>query len=216
MSPFLQAAVALKTGKILFEVKRNMGNKDVYYFAAGIVTTIAAALIIFAGYNTLKKPHHEYLPTLGTAKSSCEIIANQLTKYYSQRQNDLNNISNADFFKYLSTNFYQFSMEAPEEKYASAYDYGVYLYLPSKLESEKSILIGNTTTFKWANKYMGIIFFLRGNDVLVVPLDEMPFKKIVGEKTGKADFYYWYHRLQYLSDNMPKRTAEIHSDANSK
>jgi len=168
------------------------------------------------------EPHYA---VLGKAEGKCEVIAIFLKKYYAelykkgekpQAANVVRFIENQRTIRSLG-----FSSQAPVAPYLSPFDFGVYLQLPEKLESDLPTLIAYTTRIKRKWKKQEQIFrvglFLIGNDITVVSFfPSYTLERIVGEEIleqAEPDFYYWACKEQYLRDLNELKDAKKKSEA---
>jgi hypothetical protein len=199
-------------------------NKKLQFFLAVIFAAVGLNVLAFIGFKTLitmiamfSKPT-SYPTTLGYIENKCEDIGWELKKYYAKKGVDSQNISASDFFHYLvdTEGEARFSIESPPEKYSSPFDFGIYLYLPSKIESETAVLIGHTTKYKWGNNRMGTIIFLKGSDLIIVSIQEWQFNELVGKVDRKPDFYCWRNWIDYIQDRMSQKRKDANSRGTGK
>jgi hypothetical protein len=126
---------------------------------------------------------------LTRAEGKCEHIALFLKKYYAELDTIGEKPQVSDVVKFIENQRGRlslgFSSQAPVAPYLSPFDFGIYLLLPEKLESDVPTLIAYTTRIKrtWKNQeqFFRMGFFLRGRIEQVKP-----------------DFYYWACKEQYL------------------
>jgi len=148
--------------------------------------------------------------------SVCEIIGGFVKKYsYEGRELTTQEKPVLDIVEFIRhQTHYPFarslSYEAPVAPYDSVVDFGVYLLLPSRFQSDSPVLVGYTTKIKQVRGrisrqegFYRVGLFLRDNDIIAVALRDYELRKIVGEeKIDKTapDFYHWYYRVRYLKD----------------
>ena len=137
---------------------------------------------------------------VGMAKNRCKNIASFLKEYYEQLEQTADEPNAVEFVKFIenhrSLSSVHFSSQAPDRP-LSIYEFGVYLLLPNKLESNSPTLIAYTTPIKrWkAEQFFRVYLFLDGTDIAAPFLPDYSSVAIIGKERleqAEPDFYYCY------------------------
>jgi len=136
--------------------------------------------------------------TIGIATNRCRKIAFFLKEYYEQLEQTADEPKAAEFVKFIenhrSISSIDFSSQAPDGP-LSIFDFGVYLLLPKKLESNLPTLIAYTTPIKqWrTERFFRVCLFLDGTDIAATALPDYSSRYIIGKERleqAEPDFYY--------------------------
>jgi hypothetical protein len=135
---------------------------------------------------------------IGIARSRCKNIASFLKGYYEQLEQTADEPKASEFVKFIENQSHRcsgdFSSQAPARP-LSPLDFGVYLLLPKKLESNLPTLISYTTPIKqWkTERFFRVCLFLDGTDITTTALLDHSSRDIIGKERleqAEPDFYY--------------------------
>jgi hypothetical protein len=137
---------------------------------------------------------------VGIARNRCKNIASFLKGYYEQLEQTADEPKAAKFVKFIknhrSRSSIGFSSQAPDGP-LSPLDFGVYLLLPKKLDSNLPTLIAYTTPIKqWKKeRFFRVCLFLNGTDITTTVLSDYSLVDIIGKERleqAEPDFYNCY------------------------
>jgi hypothetical protein len=137
---------------------------------------------------------------IGMAEGRCTKVASFLKGYYEQLEQTADEPNAAEFVKFIENESHRssdgFSSQAPDGP-ISPLDFGVYLHLPKKLESNLPTLIAYTTAIKqWrTERLFRVCLFLDGTDITATALPDYSSRDIIGKERleqTEPDFYYYY------------------------
>ncbi|MHC4474010.1 MAG: hypothetical protein ACYTEL_00085 [Planctomycetota bacterium] len=145
---------------------------------------------------------------------TCEQIATALEERFGKISISEKLIKTSDVVEFLQNEGFIFSWcispNAPIAPYHSVFDFSVHLLRPEKLESNSPLLVGYTSPIESRKgTFYRVGLFLRGRNVVAVPVGDYVLEKMIGEETieqAGPDFYYWHNRTRYL-----KATKELDS-----
>ena len=137
---------------------------------------------------------------VGIAKNRCKNIASFLKGYYEQLEQTADEPKAAEFVKFIENQSHRSSIDFFSQAPArplSIYEFGVYLILPKKLESNLPTLIAYTTPIKqWkTERFSRVCLFLNGTDIAATVLSDYSSVEIIGKERleqAEPDFYYCY------------------------
>lgn len=175
-----------------------------------IKTLIVGSLIclIFTGMVVLLviaiKPMRPEWAPLGNATNKFESMAVCLTHYYDRIGTTGEQFRQPDVLAFLQKECGLFSskisVRAPVPPHVSPYDFGVYLCLPSKLESDLPTLIAYSTAIRAKDQIpYRVALFLRKTTTTVVTVRCDVMEKIVKREPSEElppDFYFCESRVQ--------------------
>jgi hypothetical protein len=143
---------------------------------------------------------------IGMAEAKCRDITFFLEKYYEQLEQTTDEPKSADLVKFIDNHRYKsrigFSSQAPDGP-LSILDFGVYLLLPKKLESNLPTLIAYTTPIKqWkTEKFFRVCLFLNGTHMTATALPDHSSVDIIGkERLEQAEPDFYYYRVKQESE----------------
>lgn len=187
-----------------------MGKRT--YLSVTILFIFSTIIVTYIVYQ--RRVPNSVHPGLWETAGYCNAAATWLEGYVANADPVLG-VDAAGFADYIQQ-VHVFSKDAPAEGYTSSSDLGIYLILPTHLDSGNPVVVGysDRVADKKGNLYRWVFVLQKGNVTSVSLSTRKTGLLLRGDfaRERRPDFYAWPHRAQYLRDIEMKEGGRLEID----